>query len=210
MKDVQSTCSSFLDLSSNAGCLGSSFNPSFFYSPSLKLVQFPNVSTSSLIDVTLDSVHYKLESDGTFTSLSNLASNAIQYVSNTSGCFCMNHVKYVYYTFGFKNLSGDSFLFPTSVKASFVLGTTSKAAGSCSTVSLVKQHFESTFLQDGLTNEVWFSGNPGYLQGRELLLGKKQGSSVQWPYNGFKLRSWTDKTTGQCSSSLLTVDSTND
>ena len=99
----------------------------------------------------------------------------------------------------------DSYLFPTTVKVSFVLGDSFSATNS---TLKVKQFFDSRFLQDGLTNMVRYSGNPGYLPGKELLLALKQGDVLLRPINGVKLRSGTDTTTGQCSSVLNTVDMT--
>lgn len=55
-----------------------------------------------------------------------------------------------------------------------------------------------------------YSGNPGYLPKKDLILGKKTSdNTVQRPINGFKLKSQSDSN-GQCSTTLNDVDSTND
>jgi len=42
------------------------------------------------MSVTLDTTNYKLNSDGTYSTLSSPP--AINYVQNSSGSFCFNHI----------------------------------------------------------------------------------------------------------------------
>lgn len=79
-----------LDLSQQSQCEGSYLNHLYYYGDSLKL----QTKADNLLEVSavsLDSTHYLLNSDGTFSTLSTL--NPTKWTKTGTSCKCENHIK---------------------------------------------------------------------------------------------------------------------
>ena len=163
-------------LMTQASWEGVNFNPKYYYSSFLKLITNPQ-STSTTVDVTATGTHYLIAADGTYSATTTLSST---YTSGTPATWA-NHVKEVYYTFKYTSRS-DGFLIPSAVNAQFVLKTTSY-----SKATQISQKFMTIFELANQSGEVYYrSGNPGYIDSDNLLVGTvNTNGGISSPKDGF-------------------------
>lgn len=155
------------------------------------------------MDVTATATNYLIGTDGKYAATTTLSST----FTTGSPSTCANHVKEVYYTFKYSART-DGFLIPSSVNAQFILQTTSY-----SKIAKVSMKFMSLFELADQTGEVYYrSGNPGYLDLQNLLVGTVNANGgIDSPKDGLMMPISTStciKTTDAASAVTTNVDNT--
>lgn len=199
LEPTDSVCTGQLDLSSNEACLGPKFNSDYWYSPILQLFTRADSTSAGNVDVTLETTHQKLNSDGTLTDIADTDITASTYDGTT--CGCSNHVSEVHYTISYEARE-DAFLHPSGATVKFILADTT---GDCASVQQVNQRFVVDYQISGSTNVVELSGSPGYHDELPVLLGTRNGDSISRVVDGFKL-SGKSNAAGECLNTNIAVD----
>jgi hypothetical protein len=170
-----------LNLNNDTACLGENFNPKYYIDPTMKLLNDPTSSTSTITVSTDIAKNYLIAADGTYAVNGGSTSAYSAGTPNT----CSGHVKEVYYTFKYEARE-DGFLIPNAVEAQLVMQTSTDRDGAAAPVHMkFKTFYELSTATDTIVYE---SGNPGYLDLYPLFVGTVDASgAIALNKDGFRV-----------------------